>query len=116
MICASSRRTRPRSGSSARPTRRWGRISGRPGSTPDMSGMSGGAGAALSQKGSRLSESKGAQPMSDGLPPLPADDEPFDLEREPLDRPPLVAHDWGGDGTDLSRPVRAHMLAALRPN
>src|SRR5215211_5725507 len=44
------------------------------------------------------------------------DDEPFDLEREPLDRPPPFERDWGGDGTDLSRPVRAHVLAALRPN
>src|SRR4051812_17251245 len=41
------------------------------------------------------------------------DDGPFDLEREPLDRPPGFARDWGGDGTDLSRPVRAHVLAAL---
>jgi SEC-C motif len=46
----------------------------------------------------------------------PQDNEPFDLEREPLDRPPAFARDWGGDGTDLSRPVRAHVLAALRPN
>ena len=46
----------------------------------------------------------------------PKDDQPFDLEREPLDRPPLLAHDWGGDGSDLSRPVRAHVLTALRPN
>ena len=44
------------------------------------------------------------------------DNEPFDLEREPLDRPPPLARDWGGDGSDLSRPVRAHILAALRPN
>jgi hypothetical protein len=44
------------------------------------------------------------------------DDEPFDLEREPLDRPPPMGRDWGGDGSDLSRPVRAHVLAALRPN
>src|SRR5829696_6993487 len=41
---------------------------------------------------------------------------PFDLEREPLDRPQGFARDWGGDGTDLSRPVRAHVLATLRPN
>jgi len=54
--------------------------------------------------------------MSDIFPPAPNDDEPFDLEREPLDRPPSLARDWGGDGTDLSRPVRAHLLAALRPN
>jgi hypothetical protein len=44
------------------------------------------------------------------------DNEPFDLEREPLDRPPPLARDWGGDGSDLSRPVRAHILTALRPN
>lgn len=44
------------------------------------------------------------------------DDEPFDLEREPLDQPSAWDHDWGGDGSDLSRPVRAHVLAALRPN
>jgi hypothetical protein len=42
--------------------------------------------------------------------------EPFDLERETLDRPQGFERDWGGDGTDLSRPVRAHVLAALRPN
>ncbi len=54
--------------------------------------------------------------MSDASLSGPGDDEPFDLEREPLDRPPPMAHDWGGDGTDLSRPVRAHVLAALRPH
>ncbi len=54
--------------------------------------------------------------MSDALSPTPTDDERFDLEREPLDRPPPAERDWGGDGTDLSRPVRAHVLAALRPN
>ncbi len=54
--------------------------------------------------------------MSDTVSPTPIDDKPFDLEREPLDRPPPVARDWGGDGTDLSRPVRAHVLATLRPN
>jgi len=42
--------------------------------------------------------------------------EPFDLEHEPLDRPQGFERDWGGDGTDLSRPVRAHVLAALRPS
>lgn len=42
-------------------------------------------------------------------------DEPFDLEQEPLDPPPPFEVDWGGDGSDLSRPVRAHVLAALRP-
>jgi hypothetical protein len=47
---------------------------------------------------------------------MPADDEPFDLEREPLDAPALGEHDWGGDGTDPLRPVRAHVLEALRPN
>jgi hypothetical protein len=44
------------------------------------------------------------------------DDEPFDLKREPLDQPPAPFEiDWGGDGSDLMRPVRAHVLAALRP-
>lgn len=43
------------------------------------------------------------------------DDEPFDLEREPLDRPPPFETDWGGDGSDPMRAVRAHVLAALRP-
>lgn|GEM_PF-1728517 len=42
-------------------------------------------------------------------------DEPFDLEHEPLDKPRLFNIDWGGDGSDLNRPVRAHVLAALRP-
>lgn len=54
--------------------------------------------------------------MSDTLSPTPTDDEPFDLEREPLEKPHPMARDWGGDGSDLSRPVRVHMLAALRPN
>lgn len=40
---------------------------------------------------------------------------PFDLEQAPLDRSPVYAIDWGGDGSDLTRPVRAHVLAALRP-
>lgn len=44
------------------------------------------------------------------------DDTPFDLEHEPLDRLKVTGIDWGGDGSDLSRPVRAHVLAALRPN
>jgi hypothetical protein len=43
-------------------------------------------------------------------------DQPFDLDREPLDRPKGLGIDWGGDGSDLSRPVRAHVLQALRPN
>lgn len=43
-------------------------------------------------------------------------DEPFGLEREPLDKPPPFERDWGGDGSDLQRPVRAHVLAALRPS
>ncbi|NTU78878.1 MAG: hypothetical protein HGA45_05655 [Chloroflexales bacterium] len=44
------------------------------------------------------------------------EEEPFDLEREPLDvRPAPFEIDWGGDGSDLTRPVRAHVLAALRP-
>src|SRR5215217_9752395 len=59
---------------------------------------------------------RGAGHMSEELLSTPSDDEPFDLEREPLDRPPPFERDWGGDGTDLSRPVRAHVLAALRPN
>ena len=44
------------------------------------------------------------------------DEQPFDLEHEPLDRPLAWGRDWGGDGSDLSRPVRAHVLAALRPS
>lgn len=51
--------------------------------------------------------------------PMPSDsqaNQPFDLEHAPLERPGPGEHDWGGDGTDLSRPVRAHVLAALRPN
>jgi hypothetical protein len=55
-------------------------------------------------------------PMSDTSLPWLRDDEPFDLEREPLDKPPPFDRDWGGDGTDLNRPVRAHILATLRPN
>jgi hypothetical protein len=43
-------------------------------------------------------------------------DQPFDLERVPLERTSSSEHDWGGDGSDLSRPVRAHVLAALRPS
>jgi hypothetical protein len=54
--------------------------------------------------------------MSDALSRTPTDDKPFDLEHEPLDRPSSFGRDWGGDGTDRSRPVRAHVLAALRPN
>ena len=46
---------------------------------------------------------------------LAPDGEPFDLEREPLDSPETWASDWGGDGSDLTRPVRTHVLAALRP-
>lgn len=54
--------------------------------------------------------------MSD-LPPANAyEDEPFDLEREPLDQSHPIERDWGGDGSDLRRPVRAHVLAALRSN
>jgi hypothetical protein len=45
-----------------------------------------------------------------------AGDEPFDLEREPLDPPAVFDTDWGGDGSDPYRPVRAHVLAALRPS
>ena len=41
---------------------------------------------------------------------------PFDLEHAPLDNDDdLSAVDWGGDGSDLTRPVRAHILEALRP-
>lgn len=46
---------------------------------------------------------------------VPPTDEPFDLEHAPLERPRGFDTDWGGDGTDLDRPVRAHVLAALRP-
>jgi hypothetical protein len=54
--------------------------------------------------------------MSDPDQPFGAD-EPFDLEREHLDaRPAPFDIDWGGDGRDLTRPVRAHVLAALRPS
>ena len=52
--------------------------------------------------------------MSDLHQSLP-DDEPFDLEREPLDRQPGFGVDWGGDGSNLHRPVREHVLVALRP-
>jgi hypothetical protein len=64
----------------------------------------------------QLMDSTGELTMSDATPPEPRDDEPFDLEREPLDRSSPVPPDWGGDGSDLSRPVRAHVLAALRQN
>lgn len=40
----------------------------------------------------------------------------FDLETAPLDNPKGWGTDWGGDGSDLHRPVRAHVLAALVPN
>jgi Protein of unknown function (DUF1186) len=53
--------------------------------------------------------------MSDPELSSPEPDEPFDLEQETLDPPPAFEADWGGDGSDLSRPVRAHVLAALRP-
>jgi hypothetical protein len=43
-------------------------------------------------------------------------DEPFELEREPLDKPQPFDIDWGGDGSDLERPVRTHVLAALQPS
>lgn len=42
--------------------------------------------------------------------------EPFDLERESLERPTSFAIDWGGDGSDIERPLRAHVLAALLPS
>jgi hypothetical protein len=48
-----------------------------------------------------------------GQEPQPAH-EPFDLETAPLDEYEWGS-DWGGDGSDLSRPVRAHVLAALVP-
>jgi hypothetical protein len=42
--------------------------------------------------------------------------EPFDLETFPLEQPPgFDMIDWGGDGSDLTRPVRAHVLEALVP-
>jgi hypothetical protein len=53
--------------------------------------------------------------MSDPVRPSD-DDEPFDLERAPLDAPDEYDTDWGGDGSDPTRPVRAHVLAALRPS
>jgi hypothetical protein len=49
------------------------------------------------------------------FPPEGQPDEPFDLETAPLDPSPFFMNDWGGDGSDLSRPVRAHVLAALVP-
>lgn len=42
--------------------------------------------------------------------------EPFDLEQAPLDRPRGFETDWGGDDSDRTRPVRAHVLAALPPS
>jgi hypothetical protein len=45
----------------------------------------------------------------------PDDTAPFDLAAEPLDTVASLAIDWGGDGSDLNRPVRAHVLAALQP-
>lgn len=46
---------------------------------------------------------------------IPSDDEPFDLEHAPLDlSDDWGGYDWGGDGSNLERPVRAHVLAALR--
>lgn len=44
------------------------------------------------------------------------DETPFDLQTAPLEEPPFGEHDWGGDGSDLDRPVRAHVLAALVAN
>ncbi len=42
--------------------------------------------------------------------------EPFDLETFPLEQPPgFDMIDWGGDGSDLTRPVRTHVLATLVP-
>jgi hypothetical protein len=51
--------------------------------------------------------------MNDQRQPI---DEPFDLEHEPLDNPQPFDIDWGGDGSDLDRPVRTHVLAALQPS
>lgn len=53
--------------------------------------------------------------MSDTPPQIDDQDEPFDLESEPLEQTELYGNDWGGDGSDPFRPVRAHVLAALRP-
>lgn len=53
--------------------------------------------------------------MSDTPPQLDDQDEPFDLESEPLESPGMDGNDWGGDGSDPFRPVRAHVLEALRP-
>jgi hypothetical protein len=53
--------------------------------------------------------------MSDTSQRMP-NGEPFDLERAPLDEPADYGTDWGGDGSDPTRPVRAHVLAALRPS
>src|SRR4051812_33468507 len=53
--------------------------------------------------------------MSDAVSRIRAGDQPFDLEREPLEQEHPLANDWGGDGTNPLRPVRAHVLAALRP-
>ncbi len=42
--------------------------------------------------------------------------ENLDLETAPLDAPRGASSiDWGGDGSDLDRPVRKHVLAALIP-
>lgn len=41
---------------------------------------------------------------------------PFDLLTASLEPPLLGEIDWGGDGIDPHRPVRAHVLAALMPN
>ncbi len=43
-------------------------------------------------------------------------DADFDLETAPLDPPPGLGWiDWGGDGSTLERPVRAHVLTAMIP-
>lgn len=39
---------------------------------------------------------------------------PLDLEAEPLEPVDAFDYDWGGDGSDLMRPVRAHVLQTLR--
>lgn len=45
---------------------------------------------------------------------IPDDWPVLDLETEPFDEPDGFDIDWGGDGSDLKRPVRAHVLQALR--
>lgn len=51
--------------------------------------------------------------MSDQITPP---DEPLDIEHHTLEQPYGYDIDWGGDGVDTERPVRAHVLAALQPS